>query len=187
MVRTFIWPSSQSPVICSSLDAVCAQVILSTNIAETSVTVTGMRYVVDCGLVKQRTFSARTGMDVLQVCPVSQAQARQRSGRAGREAPGRCYRVYTETDYHALQPSTTPEIIRTNLSTVMLQLKSMGIENPLEFEYLDKPRIDSCVSMPFYLLVQSSSHDCGGLFCTLHSADSSSGNSTRLGRTRYTW
>jgi HrpA-like RNA helicase len=84
-------------------------------------------------------------MDVLQVTPISQAQARQRSGRAGREAPGQCYRVYTEDDYHQLDQTTSPEMTRTNLCTVMLQLKSMGIENPLEFDYLDTPRMESCV------------------------------------------
>ena len=122
----------------------CRKVIIATNIAETSLTVSGLRYVVDCGLVKQRTHST-TGMDVLQTAPISQAQARQRSGRAGREAPGSCYRVYTEADYSELVPTTTPEIIRADLATVMLQLLSMGVENPLEFDFLDTPRKESTV------------------------------------------
>lgn len=83
---------------------------------------------------------------MLQTVPISQAQARQRSGRAGRETAGLCYRVYTEDDYHSLEPSTTPEMTRTNLSTVVLQLKSMGVDNPTEFDFLDKPRKESCVS-----------------------------------------
>ena len=120
------------------------QVIIATNIAETSLTVGGLKYVVDCGLVKLRTHSA-TGMDVLQTVPVSQAQARQRSGRAGREGPGVCYRVYTEDDYLQLEPTTTPEIIRADLATVMLQLIAMGVENPLEFDFLDTPRKESTV------------------------------------------
>ena len=122
----------------------CRKVIIATNIAETSLTVSGLRYVVDCGLVKQRTHSA-TGMDVLQTAPISQAQARQRSGRAGREAPGMCYRVYTEADYHELVPTTTPEIIRADLATVMLQLLSMGVDNPLDFDFLDTPRKESTI------------------------------------------
>ena len=123
------------------------QVILSTNIAETSVTVSGLKYVIDSGLVKQRTYSPRTGMDVLQTVPISQAQARQRSGRAGRERAGLCYRVFTEDDFYQLEKSTTPEMTRTNLATVMLQLKSMGIDNPMEFDFLDKPRKESCVRL----------------------------------------
>ena len=122
----------------------CRKVIIATNIAETSLTLSGLRYVIDCGLVKQRTHST-TGMDVLQTAPISQAQARQRSGRAGREAPGWCYRVYTEADYCELAPTTTPEIIRADLATVMLQLLSMGVENPLEFDFLDTPRKESTV------------------------------------------
>lgn len=122
----------------------CRKVIIATNIAETSLTLSGLRYVIDCGLVKQRTHST-TGMDVLQTAPISQAQARQRSGRAGREAPGSCYRVYTEADYCELAPTTTPEIIRADLATVMLQLLSMGVDNPLEFDFLDTPRKESTV------------------------------------------
>eukprot|EP01043_Picozoa_sp_COSAG02_P012474 COSAG02_NODE_481_length_21461_cov_43.885597_13_plen_380_part_00 len=122
----------------------CRKVVIATNIAETSLTLSGLRYVIDCGLVKQRTHST-TGMDVLQTAPISQAQARQRSGRAGREAPGSCYRVYTEADYCELAPTTTPEIIRADLATVMLQLLSMGVDNPLEFDFLDTPRKESTV------------------------------------------
>lgn len=122
----------------------CRKVIIATNIAETSLTLSGLRYVIDCGLVKQRTHST-TGMDVLQTAPISQAQARQRSGRAGREAPGSCYRVYTEADYCELAPTTAPEIIRADLATVMLQLLSMGVDNPLEFDFLDTPRKESTV------------------------------------------
>lgn len=134
----------------------CRKVVIATNIAETSLTLSGLRYVIDCGLVKQRTHST-TGMDVLQTAPISQAQARQRSGRAGREAPGWCYRVYTEADYCDLAPTTTPEIIRADLATVMLQLLSMGVDNPLEFDFLDTPRKESAVRFPAALPLCASS------------------------------
>jgi ATP-dependent RNA helicase DHX8/PRP22 len=81
-----------------------------------------VRYVVDTGFVKSRSYSARLGADCLQVMPVSQAQARQRSGRAGREASGKAFRLYTEASFEALPKSTLPEIQRTNLGSVVLQV-----------------------------------------------------------------
>ena len=115
------------------------KVVLCTNIAETSVTIPGVRYVIDSGVVKSRAFSAALGADCLEVGPVSQAQARQRSGRAGREGPGRAYRLYTELSFAQLTPITEPEIRRANLATVVLQLKAMGIADPLSFDFMDAP------------------------------------------------
>jgi ATP-dependent RNA helicase DHX8/PRP22 len=115
------------------------KVVLATNVAETSITIPGVRYVVDCGMVKARAFAPRLGADVLEVAPVSQAQARQRSGRAGREGPGACFRLYTEDAFRALAPATEPEIRRANLASTVLQLKALGVDDVLSFDFVDAP------------------------------------------------
>jgi ATP-dependent RNA helicase DHX8/PRP22 len=91
------------------------------------------------GFVKARGYSARLGADSLQVVPVSQAQARQRSGRAGREAPGKAFRLYTEDAFAALPPTTPPEITRVNLGSVVLQLKALGVSDVAGFDFMDPP------------------------------------------------
>jgi len=115
------------------------KVVLATNIAETSLTINGIRYVIDCGLCKQRGFDPKTGIDSLLLTPISKAAARQRTGRAGREAPGLCYRLFPESAYHELYPSTVPEIQRCSLDHVVLQLKSIGVNDVLNFEYMSPP------------------------------------------------
>jgi len=95
------------------------KVIIATNVAEASVTIEGIKYVVDSGLVKLRKFDVNQGIDVLTVCPVSKASAIQRAGRAGRTSPGKCFRLYTEEDYNSLAQQTEPEICRTELTTVL--------------------------------------------------------------------
>lgn len=115
------------------------KIILSTNIAETSITVPGVRYVIDTGFVKSRSYNARLGADCLAIVPVSQAQARQRSGRAGREAPGKAFRLYQEVAFGELTETTEPEIKRSNLASVVLQLKALGIPDPLSFDFMDPP------------------------------------------------
>jgi ATP-dependent RNA helicase DHX8/PRP22 len=115
------------------------KIILCTNIAETSITVPGVRYVIDTGFVKSRSYNARLGADCLAVVPVSQAQARQRSGRAGREAPGKAFRLYQEGAFGELTETTEPEIKRSNLASVVLQLKALGISDPLSFDFMDPP------------------------------------------------
>ena len=84
----------------------CRKVILATNIAETSITISGIRYVIDTGFVKQRQYNTKTGMEALSVVPCSQSSARQRTGRAGREAPGECYRLYQEGMFETLEKET---------------------------------------------------------------------------------
>lgn len=120
------------------------KVVVATNIAETSLTVDGVKYVVDCGLVKLKLFNPKLGMDVLQMVPISLANAQQRSGRAGRTAAGLAYRLYTERAAHAeemyLQP--IPEIQRANLSSVMLLLKSLRVKDVAKFPFLDPPPPD---------------------------------------------
>ncbi|KAJ9647219.1 Salivary acidic proline-rich phosphoprotein 1/2 [Coniosporium tulheliwenetii] len=115
------------------------KVILSTNIAETSVTVPGVRFVVDCGKAKIKQFRNRLGLDSLLVKPISQSAAIQRQGRAGREAPGQCYRLYTEKDYNTLEKNTTPEILRCDLSAALLVMKARGIDDVLNFPFLSRP------------------------------------------------
>lgn len=117
------------------------KVILATNIAETSITIDGIYYVIDPGFVKLNAYDPKLGMDTLMVSPISQAQANQRSGRAGRTGPGKCYRLYTEKAYkEEMMPNTIPEIQRTNLSNTILLLKAMGINDLLNFEFMDPPK-----------------------------------------------
>ena len=115
------------------------KIVLSTNIAETSVTLNGIRYVVDCGKHKMRDFSSTTGMESLTVSDISQAQAAQRTGRAGRVEAGFCFRLYTEDAFDALDENITPEILRVNLAQVVLQLKGMGVHDPRTFDFLTPP------------------------------------------------
>ncbi|CAH2033893.1 unnamed protein product [Thlaspi arvense] len=121
------------------------KVVLATNIAETSITIPGIRYVIDPGMVKARSFDPNKGMESLHVVPASKAQALQRRGRAGREGPGKCFHLYQEREFEKLEDSTTPEIKRCNLSNVILQLKSLGIDDILGFDFIDKPSRSSIV------------------------------------------
>jgi ATP-dependent RNA helicase DHR2 len=119
------------------------KVILATNIAETSVTVSGVRFVVDCGKAKLKQFRTRLGLDSLLVKPISKSAAIQRKGRAGREAPGKCYRLYTEKDYLALDESNTPEILRCDLSQSILTMKARGVDDIIHFPFLTRPPRDA--------------------------------------------
>lgn len=116
------------------------KVILATNIAETSITIDGVKYVVDPGFVKVNAYDPKLGMDSLVVSPISQAQANQRSGRAGRTGPGKCFRLYTEAAYqNEMLPNSIPEIQRKNLSATILMLKAMGIHDLMTFGFMDPP------------------------------------------------
>lgn len=122
------------------------KVIIATNIAETSLTIDGIYYVVDPGFVKQKVFNAKTGMDSLVVTPISQAQAKQRAGRAGRTGPGKCYRLYTERAYRdEMLATNVPEIQRTNLASTVLSLKAMGINDLLSFDFMDPPPMETLI------------------------------------------
>lgn len=123
------------------------KVVLATNIAETSITIDGIRYVVDPGYVKVNAYDPKLGMDSLIVSPISQAQANQRAGRAGRTGPGKCYRLYTEQAYKMeMLPNSIPEIQRQNLSYTILMLKAMGINDLLNFEFMDPPPAQTLVN-----------------------------------------
>lgn len=116
------------------------KVVLATNIAETSITIDGIKYVIDPGFVKEKVFNPTTGMESLVVTPCSQASAQQRAGRAGRVGPGKCFRLYTKWSFkNELPKQPTPEILRTNLSSVILLLLSLGIYDVVRFEFLDRP------------------------------------------------
>lgn len=123
------------------------KVVIATNIAETSITIDGIYYVVDPGFVKQNAYDPKLGMDSLVVVPISQAAARQRAGRAGRTGPGKCYRLYTESAYrNEMLPNPVPEIQRTNLANTVLMLKAMGINDLIGFDFMDPPPIQTLVT-----------------------------------------
>jgi len=115
------------------------RIVLATNVAETSLTVPGIRYVVDTGLARINRYSFRNKVEQLQVEPVSQASANQRAGRCGRVAAGVCIRLYTEEDYRARPPYTDPEILRSSLAGVILRMKALGLPDVERFPFLDPP------------------------------------------------
>lgn len=114
--------------------------VVSTNIAETSLTIDGVVYVIDPGFSKQKVYNPRIRVESLLVSPISRASAQQRAGRAGRTKPGKCFRLYTESSFKKdLQEQTYPEILRSNLSNVVLQLKKLGIDDLVHFDFMDPP------------------------------------------------
>ena len=122
------------------------KIVLATNIAETSLTIDGIVYVIDPGFVKENQYNPRTGMESLVVVPCSRASAGQRAGRAGRVGPGKCFRLYTSQAYkNELDENTTPELQRTNLTGTILLLKSLGINDLLDFDFMDPPSTDTIV------------------------------------------
>ncbi|XP_023688879.1 ATP-dependent RNA helicase DHX33 [Paramormyrops kingsleyae] len=115
------------------------KVVLSTNIAETSITIPGIKYVIDTGMVKAKKYNPDSGLEVLAVQRVSKAQAWQRTGRAGREESGLCYRLYTEDEFENFINMTVPEIQRCNLASVLLQLLALQVPDVLNFDFMSKP------------------------------------------------
>ncbi|EXJ64096.1 hypothetical protein A1O7_00432 [Cladophialophora yegresii CBS 114405] len=145
------------------------KIILATNIAETSITVPGIRYVVDTGKAKQRLFRPSLNLDTLLTVPISRSSANQRSGRAGRDAPGTTYRLYTEADFYGLAQDTEPEILRCDLSQLALTLKAHSIDDLGNFPFLTPPPRRALERALIHLL-------------QLSALDSSTGQITRLGR-----
>lgn len=120
---------------------------MATNIAETSVTIDGIAYVIDPGFVKQNSYDSRTGVEHLQIVTVSKAAANQRAGRAGRTGPGKCFRLFTPYAFkNELEDQPIPEIQRTNLSNVILMLLTLGIDDVVHFDYLDPPPNETVAS-----------------------------------------
>jgi len=121
------------------------KVVVATNIAETSVTIEGITYVIDSMFIKLRVYNPLAGLESLMIAPVSKACAVQRAGRAGRVRPGHCLRLCTEDNYEQLAAATVPEMQRSELSGVMLQLKVLGIDNLHKFEWLAPPPAEAVV------------------------------------------
>lgn len=138
--------------------------IVATNIAETSLTVDGIIFVIDTGYCKLKVYNPRIGMDALQIYPISQANARQRAGRAGRTGPGRAFALYTQRQYQQeLLSSTVPEIQRTNLANTVLLLKSLGVEDLLSFHFMDPPPEDTILNSMYQLWILGALDGTGAL------------------------
>ncbi|KAG2440689.1 hypothetical protein HYH02_010267 [Chlamydomonas schloesseri] len=157
-------PSDLQAKIFDKAEEGVRKVIVSTNIAETSLTVDGILYVIDTGYVKMKVYNPKMGMDALQVFPISQAAAGQRSGRAGRTGPGTCYRLYTESAFrHEMLTMNVPEIQRTNLANVVLLLKSLKVNDLLEFGFMDPPPRDNIVNSMYNLWTLGALDNTGAL------------------------
>lgn len=145
------------------------KVVLSTPIAETSLTIEGVQVVIDSGLARAPRFSARSGMTRLETVRISRASSEQRCGRAGRVAPGVCYRLWNAAEQHALVPHTLPEILQTDLAALALELAAAGIDDATRLQWLDAP--------PPAALAQARS-----LLIALDALESASGSITAHGR-----
>jgi HrpA-like RNA helicase len=119
------------------------KIVVSTNIAETSVTIDGIKHVIDSGLIKQIQFDAHSGIEQLVLVEHSKSGLEQRKGRAGRTAPGKCYRLFTEESYEARPQYQIPEIQRANLASIVLAMKKVGIEDVGRFDFIDPPKKDA--------------------------------------------
>jgi len=157
-------PSEQQARIFAKTPKRARKVVLATNIAETSLTIDGICYVIDTGFSKQKSYNARSGMESLVVTPISQAASNQRAGRAGRTQPGKCFRLFTAWSFqHELEPNTVPEILRTNLGNVVLLLKSLGINDLIHFDFMDKPPADALIRALEQLYALGALNDLGEL------------------------
>lgn len=137
------------------------KVIVATNIAETSVTIPGITYVIDCGFVKLRAFSTKNCLETLVVAATSQSSAKQRSGRAGRVRSGKSYRLYSEAEFRKLRVSAVPEMQRSNMAPVILQLKALGVDNVLRFHFLSPPPAEAMVQgLELLFALEAIDEDC---------------------------
>lgn len=138
--------------------------IVATNIAETSLTVDGVKFVIDSGYSRLKVFQPKMGIDALLVYPISQANANQRKGRAGRTSSGVCYRLYTEEQYNnELLTSSVPEIQRSNLANVILLLKSLNINDLMSFKFMDPPPEDNMSNSMYQLWMLGALDNQGNL------------------------
>ncbi|POS80762.1 helicase associated domain-containing protein [Diaporthe helianthi] len=142
---------------------VVRKVVLATNIAETSVTVPGVRYVVDTGKAKVKQFRLRLGMESLLAKPISKSSAIQRAGRAGREAAGKCYRLYTQDGFESLKEADMPEILRVDTLGAVLTMKSRGITDIYEFPLMDTPDDEAFDRALLHLHILGAIHDDGSI------------------------
>lgn len=140
------------------------KVVLATNIAETSITIDNIVYVIDPGFAKQNAYNPKTGMESLVVVPSSRASADQRAGRAGRVKPGKCFRLYTRWSFeNELEEQNAPEIQRTNLGSVVLMLKSIGIDDLIHFDFMDAPPPETLMKSLEQLYALAALNDQGEL------------------------
>jgi len=139
------------------------KIVLATNIAETSVTVSGVRFVVDCGKAKVKQYRPRLGMESLLAKPISRVSAIQRAGRAGREAKGKCFRIYTEQDYLQLEQDDLPEILRSDVIEAVLKMKARGVIDVLSFPLMDSPNIVAMEKALLQLHMMGALDDSGNL------------------------
>lgn len=142
---------------------VVRKVVLATNIAETSVTVPGVRYVVDTGKAKVKQFRVRLGMESLLAKPISKSSAIQRAGRAGREAAGKCFRLYTEDGFESLKDADLPEILRVDALGAVLTMKSRGITDIYDFPLMDTPDDESFEKALLHLHILGAIDDDGSI------------------------
>lgn len=140
------------------------KVVLATNIAETSITIDNIIYVIDPGFVKMNSYNPRTGVESLVVTPCARSQANQRAGRSGRVAPGKCFRLFTKWAFlHEMEDNVVPEIQRTNLGNVVLLLKSLGINDLLHFDFMDAPPAETLIRALEQLYALGALNDRGDL------------------------
>lgn len=131
-----LMPSEQDRAISPSAQP---KIILATNVAESSITIEGVRTVIDCGLARMAAYSPWTGLPTLRVGRISKASARQRAGRAARSSPGRAVRLYSQSDFQGRSDFETPEILRSDLAQLCLALRAMGVDDPRQIGWLDAP------------------------------------------------
>lgn len=157
-------PSNMQTKIFEKTPTGCRKVVLATNIAETSLTIDGIVYVIDCGFCKINSYNPRKGMESLVVTPISRANANQRAGRAGRVQPGKCFRLFTAWSFHnEMDEAPIPEIQRTNLANVVLSLKSLGINDLINFDFMDPPPVDTLIAALEQLYALGALNDKGEL------------------------
>lgn len=139
------------------------KVVFATNIAETSVTIPGIKFVVDSGYAKMDLYNANSGMEFLKLIKISQASAVQRAGRAGRTEPGKCYRVYTKKFYEEMPKAVIPEITRSNLASIVLPLKAVGINDIEKFQFVDPPQKETILMAEKHLYWHNALNEKGGI------------------------
>ncbi|XP_078336067.1 putative ATP-dependent RNA helicase DHX35 isoform X2 [Crassostrea virginica] len=132
-------PASEQMKVFDRCGRTTRKIVVATNIAETSITIPGIVFIVDCGFVKLKAYNPKSGVESLVIIPVSKASAEQRAGRAGRVRAGKAYRLYTEDGFEGLDPSTVPEMQRSDLAPVILQMKALGVSNVVRFNFLSPP------------------------------------------------
>jgi ATP-dependent helicase HrpB len=147
------------------------KVVVATNVAETSVTIDGIRHVVDSGLARVARYDAERGIGTLFLEPISRASAEQRKGRAGRTAPGTCHRLWTESGQLNRPERNTPEIQRSDLAEVVLLLHSLGIKRAAEFDWLDKPDPQAVERAEHLLITLGALRDLRSTICELRAQE----------------